>query len=341
MTNQPDRIQRNIICGGSCEGKPKTYISTIDQSEICSECLEVLSYIKANQKVLAPKEPKQKVNKKKAEAPKKTEGIIAKPKVIIKDSSFIGNHNEKEPIERNKVYCGGWEEIMPRIPDKFVDYIFTSPPYNIEGSTVSGQKYSEEETGFDAKTQQEYLDWQIELITQSLRITKNHIFYNNQLLANNKVALLSLMEHFKYNLKEVMIWDKSVKVPPMTKHVLAAEWELILIFSNIEPLDRNFKDARWVERGEILGNICRIKQTQTTNKKNKAAFAVNFPRYFMRNFGKQGDLWYDMHGGTGTTAISAILEEKDWLISEKLPEMINDITNRIQAHSNQTKLEFA
>ena len=40
----------------------------------------------------------------------------------------------------NKVICGDCLEVMQKIPDKSVDLVVTSPPYNLKNSTGNGMK---------------------------------------------------------------------------------------------------------------------------------------------------------------------------------------------------------
>ena len=106
-------------------------------------------------------------------------------------------------LEINKIYCESNLETMSKMPKGFVDYVLTSPPYNVNTERIA--KYKDFK---DDLTQDSYFEQQKELITELLRITKKHIFYNIQMVSGNKIALHKLIGYFANNIKEVIIWQK-------------------------------------------------------------------------------------------------------------------------------------
>ena len=70
------------------------------------------------------------------------------------------------------------------MPDNAVDYVITSPPYNIGRSRVtkSGQKAKYEH--FTDKNPN-YFKWSIEVVDELLRVSKKHVFYNDYTLHHN------------------------------------------------------------------------------------------------------------------------------------------------------------
>ena len=71
----------------------------------------------------------------------------------------------RSEIEINKIYCEDCLETMARMPDGFVDYTLTSPPYNIGG------KYNNYKDNINY-----YFEQQKSIINELLRVTKNHKF---------------------------------------------------------------------------------------------------------------------------------------------------------------------
>ena len=99
------------------------------------------------------------------------------------------------------VQYGDCLEHLSNMSDDFVDYTITSPPYNV--GTVKGK--SKYQNTKDNYTQEEYFEWSKNVINQLLRVTKNEVFYNIQMLTNNKVALMKLLGHFAEQVKEIII----------------------------------------------------------------------------------------------------------------------------------------
>lgn len=65
---------------------------------------------------------------------------------------------------------------------------------------------------------------------------------------------------------------------------------------------------------------------------------LDIPRYFMINFGNDGDIWYDPYMGTGTTAVAAVIENKNYLGSEISKEYCDLANSRLYEYKNQKTL---
>lgn len=236
-------------------------------------------------------------------------------------------------LELNKIYCESNLETMKRIKDKSIDYVLTSPPYNVKTERIA--KYKDFKDGF---SQEQYFDQQKELITELLRVTKNHIFYNIQMLSGNKIALHKLIGHFANNIKEMIIWHKGFGEPAISEKVLNSGFEYIIVFSNNEPNKRYFNDANF-KRG-TQSNVFKILNSHSNPfaSVHKAIMPLDIPRYFMINFGKQNDIWYDPYMGTGTTAVAAIEEKRNWIGSEISKEYIDIANKRLEPYLTQQTL---
>tara|TARA_R100001530_G_scaffold91011_2_gene63247 strand:+ start:24 stop:737 length:714 start_codon:yes stop_codon:yes gene_type:complete len=235
-------------------------------------------------------------------------------------------------MEINKIYNEDCLETLKQMPDDFVDYVLTSPPYNVTNKSLS--KYIDFKDNF---SQEQYYDQQKKIISELLRVAKNHIFYNIQMVSGNKIALHKLIGFFAENIKEVIIWKKSGQ-PAISSNVFNSCFEYIIIFSNKEPLKRYFKDANF-KRG-TQNNIFKILNSHSNPfaKQHKAIMPLDLPRYFMINFGENNDIWYDPYMGTGTTAVAAILENKRYLGSEISKEYIDISNKKIYPYTQQLRL---
>lgn len=233
----------------------------------------------------------------------------------------------------NKIYCESNLETMKRMEDKSIDYVLTSPPYNVKTERIA--KYKDFKDGF---SQEQYFEQQKELISELLRVTKNHIFYNIQMLSGNKIALHKLIGHFANNIKEMIIWHKGFGEPAISENVLNSGFEYIIVFSNNEPNKRYFNDANF-KRG-TQSNVFKILNSHSNPfaSVHKAIMPLDIPRYFMINFGKENDIWYDPYMGTGTTAVAAIEEKRNWIGSEISQEYINIANKRLQPYLDQQTL---
>ena len=239
-------------------------------------------------------------------------------------------------IQLNKIYCESNLETMAKMPNKSIDYALTSPPYNVgkNGLNGEGRKY---DLHNDTLNKDDYFEQQKELITELLRVTKKHVFYNIQMLSGNKASLLKLMGYFSENIKEIIIWNKKHGVPAMEPVVFNSAYEYIIIFSNDQPSKRKFYDVSF--RGN-QNNVFVVKNTHSNPfaKQHKAIMPLDIPRYFMITFGKENDIWYDPYMGTGTTAVAAIEEKRQWIGSEISNEYVTLANNRLRPYLEQTSL---
>jgi DNA modification methylase len=231
----------------------------------------------------------------------------------------------------NIVYNENCLETMRNWEDNYVDYIITSPPYNIGSATykTKGKKGSKKyETYKDDKSIGDYLNWQNNLINEMLRVTKNHIFYNIQLVSGNKRAVLALIGSFQNKIKDIYIWNKNIATPNIQKGIPRSKYEFIIIFSKKSPDLRNFEDAKFDNYFSTVLDID-VEKNKYSDK-HSAIFPEALPRTIMRNFGEDGDIWYDPFGGTGTTAVAAIKENKSFILSEIDKGYIDIINKRIE-----------
>ena len=232
----------------------------------------------------------------------------------------------------NKIYNECNLTTCSKIENGSVDYVLTSPPYNVSSKSLS--KYNDFTDDF---TDDEYFEQQKTLINELLRITKNHIFYNIQMVSGNKLALHKLIGHFANKIKEVIIWKK-VGQPAISENVFNSAFEYIIIFSNNEPNKRYFNDANFT-RG-TQSNVFQIKNSHSNPyaEVHKAIMPLDIPRYFMQNFGKENDLWYDPYNGAGTTSVAAIMEKRNYIGSEISPEYYEIGNTRINNTASEPTL---
>jgi site-specific DNA-methyltransferase (adenine-specific) len=120
-----------------------------------------------------------------------------------------------------KLYLGDCLEIMKGIPDKSVDLIITSPPYNLGGDfhTMSGGRrisYGDYGTCKDNLSQAEYAEWQVEFLDVCYLKLKDdgNMFYNHKNRISNFECLSPLKWIFRscFTLRQEIIWDTTNEI---------------------------------------------------------------------------------------------------------------------------------
>ena len=111
---------------------------------------------------------------------------------------------------------GNCLDRLKEIPDNSVDLVLTSPPYNMNlrirnGKYCSRQIVKEISTKYksfdDNLPMDDYFEFNKRVINECLRVS-DLVFFNIQMLTENKPALFRLMGEFSNNIKEMIVWDK-------------------------------------------------------------------------------------------------------------------------------------
>ena len=251
-------------------------------------------------------------------------------------------------IELNKIYNEDCLEGMKRIPDGSVDCIVTSPPYNF-CLRVKGNKYikkgkNEVMAGLatnkytnglsDSLDMNSYFEWQCKCIDEMLRVCSGNVFYNIQMITGNKQALLKIMGRYSESIRDILIWDKKVAEPAMKAGCLNSEYEWIIAFENGNCKGRMFKTMQ-AGRGE-MSNVIRIGKNR--ENEHRAAFPVQLPRCLISQFTSSGSLILDPFMGSGTTAIAAIREKRNFIGFELNKEYYDKACKRIKLEQAQLTL---
>jgi len=237
----------------------------------------------------------------------------------------------------NKIMNEDCIQTMGKMPDKSIDLVITSPPYNFDAGSHIGHKYNGKLK--DNLSIDDYYNWQKQCITEMIRVSK-YVFYNIQLISGNKNALYRLIGNFENVLKEIIIWDKTTAEPAMNEKVLNSQYEFVLVFS--EDPGRKFETA-YFNRGE-LSNLWYIRKTHNWKDEifpnHSAIFPLTLPSKIIKYFSKEGDIIYDPFMGMGSTAIACIKSKRNYIGSEIIKEYCDLADERIDNFKRQLTLDL-
>jgi len=210
-------------------------------------------------------------------------------------------------IEINKIYNEDCRKTMKRMPNNSVDIVFTSPPYNRKRN----DKYKHYD---DTKT--DYFGFLADTIIEMIRVSNGNVFVNIQKNYYNKEDVFKLFGYFSDRIAELFIWEKSNPMP--NPHVINA-YEFIICFGD-----------------KIKANHTYTKNHLTTSvaKMTTAHKAMMHPKvadFFIKNFTQPNDIIYDPFMGAGTTAISALKNQRRYIGSELSAEYC-ELANTLIKH---------
>ncbi len=235
-------------------------------------------------------------------------------------------------FENIKLINNDCYKVIKKMKANSVDYVITSPPYNMNlrirnGKYCSRQivkEFSSKYNGFsDNLPIEEYFRFHKKVIHQLLRITSKYIFYIVQPVTGNKRALYKLLGEFHENIKEVIIWNKISGQPAMAQNVMNSVFEYIIVFSKDtnDSISRQFKESNF-KRG-TLNNVWNIKRKQSVSKEHSATFPEELIDKIIMNFTQENEIILDPFSGTGTTGVSCIKHNRKYIGIELLENYYN------------------
>lgn len=214
---------------------------------------------------------------------------------------------------KSELYNDDCITLMNYMEPDSVELVLTSPPYNMNlrirnGKYCSRQIVKELSTKYknydDNLPMNDYYQFNVNVITQLLRICSGPVFYNVQFLTGNKPALFKLIGEFSHQLKELIIWDKVNAQPAIGAGVLNSQFEVLLVFDSNNAISRKFGSAQF-NRG-TLTNLWSIKRGKKLHKEHGAVFPLELAEKVINNFSFKGSTIFDPFMGTGTTGEAAL-----------------------------------
>jgi site-specific DNA-methyltransferase (adenine-specific) len=212
--------------------------------------------------------------------------------------------------QKCKLYHGDCLEIMKKMPDKSVDLTVTSPPYNLGNNHHTGNKRFF--SYFDNMPENEYQLWQITVLNEIYRITKDtgSIIYNhkNRIKKGVQITPYEWILKSKWVVKQEIVWfnrsqnfDK-IRFYPMTERFFWLAKDKKTKLHNVINHHDLFSTDEWKAEG--------------TNKEHKRSFPEKMVDDFLQCFSESISV-FDPFMGSGTTGKMAMLNQRDFIGIEK------------------------
>jgi site-specific DNA-methyltransferase (adenine-specific) len=251
-------------------------------------------------------------------------------------------------FEMNKIYCESNLETMAKMPNNLIDLVLTSPPYNIFNTKAKDRGYDYYE---DNKTDNEYIEWTIDLFNEFNRVLKQNgvVIYNmgygteNPNLMNLTVS--SVIQNTNFTLADIIVWKKTTAMPNSpSKNRLTRICEFVYIFCRKDELYSFNANKEIVKKSdkanfyESINNFIEAPNNDESNDLNKATFSTKFVRKLFKIYAKQNSVVYDPFMGTGTTAKACIIDNHFYIGSELSKSQVEYANKRIEPYLTQQTL---
>ncbi len=236
----------------------------------------------------------------------------------------------------NTIIQGDCLEFMKDIPDKSIDMILTSPPYNMRTRVRNGKYTTREKSEHFSKKYKHFGDdlpiedfytFHKDCVIEMLRISKV-VIYNFQIVTGSKEAFLKIIGDFNKDIKDIIIWDKGFGQPAMHERVLSSAYEMLLIMEDDKKCGRVIQNATF-KRGEMQ-NILRIGRGKKMSDIHSAIFPDSLAKEIIKNFSNEGDIILDPFAGSGTTGVACKNLNRNYILIEKEPEYVKICEERLK-----------
>jgi modification methylase len=237
---------------------------------------------------------------------------------------------------RNKIICGDVLQTLKTIPDESVDLVVTSPPYNLKNSTGNGMKdgrggkwknaslvngYADYD---DNMPHELYVKWQRECLTEMMRVIPEDgaIFYNHKWRVQN--SLLQDRQDIVngFPVRQIIIWQRKGGINFNSGYFLPT-YEVIYLIAKPK-----FKLA---PKANSYGDVWEFAQEMKNG--HPAPFPVALIDRIICS--TEASIVLDPFMGSGTTAIAALQNQRDYIGIELSAEYCEMAQERIKNHKSR------
>lgn len=237
--------------------------------------------------------------------------------------------------EINRVIMKDALDGLKMLPDKCIDVIITSPPYNKTGlqGVMKGANWNKnivygDTVELDNMIEKDYQMWQLELLKQMYRVLKDDgsLFYNhkNRIHQGEIISPLRWISLSPFKVRQQIVWDRGsgpnvhpCRFIPSTEFIF---WLTKCINPSFKRSDCTFKSEVW-------------KLSPQRNTEHPAPFPIEIPDNILRCIPNEGNkIVLDPFMGSGTTALSAEKNGWNWLGFEIIEDYIKMTQRRLDEY---------
>ncbi len=243
----------------------------------------------------------------------------------------------------NKIFNKDVIEILREIPDNSIDMIYSDPDYNV-GINYSGKKYT--------KKWDEYIDWYIELIRESMRILKptGNLFTINY-PKQNAFLWVKYLDTAAYNVNEY-VWVYNTNVGHSPKKFTRAHRTILHVTKSknnnfykeqVAQPYQNPNDKR-IKKRILEGHKGRmpyswiyadlVKNVSKDKTIHSCQIPISLFDLLLKASTKEGDIVFIHFGGSGSEIVHTKKMKRNFISCEIHPEYYRMIEERIKNNGN-------
>lgn len=239
----------------------------------------------------------------------------------------------------NKIICGDCLTVMKEMPDKCVDLVITSPPYNLKNSTGNGMKCGKGgkwsnaalingyATYSDDMPYDLYCSWQHDCLNEMWRLLKDDgaIFYNHKWRVQGGL-IQDRREIVKdFPIRQIIIWKRKGGIN-FNRGYFLPTYEVIYLIAK--------KDFKLLPKASGYGDVWEF--TQELNNEHPAPFPVALIDRIVSSTSSQ--IILDPFMGSGTTAVVAQGLKRNFIGIELSEEYCEKANARIERNKKNPEV---
>lgn len=254
-------------------------------------------------------------------------------KEILVGADVHGGQMEMRSVGNHTLVLGDCTDALMAMKDCLVDVTFTSPPYNDSGKTerdVETRRHMKYET---VESRDDWLEWQIEVIDQLLRVTKKYVLYNVQAILSNREDVYRLIGHYADKIHQILIWYKPNAQPQPYKNRIGNSYEMVILLRG-----KKFKNLHI--NSEHYNNVIvqPINADRRYSDVHRAVMSRPFSDEIIREFTQRGDVVLDPFMGLATTGVSCARQGREFIDVEIYEPYFNLACERMEKEVSQATL---
>lgn len=228
---------------------------------------------------------------------------------------------------------GDCVETMREMEGGAVDVSFTSPPYNDSAKTERDIQKKRHLKYEQIESREDWLEWQIEIIDQLIRVTKRYVLYNVQAILSNREDVYRLIGHYADKIHQILIWYKPNAQPQPYKNRIGNSYEMVIIFRGAKFKNLHINSEHY--SNVIVQNINADHQFSDIHR---AVMSMPFADEIIREFTQNGDIVFDPFMGLATTGISCIRQGRQFVGCEIYEPYYKIACERMEREANQVSM---
>ena len=218
-------------------------------------------------------------------------------------------------LEHNVYFEDCIEGMRERLEDNSVDMVFTSPPYNQKLGAGNDKRLRGAEAYEDDMSQKEYRDFITDVLNEIARVVKpdGHVFFNLGLRYNNGTITTPdwIVDIMPLPWKSYIVWNKNntgrASIGLQKNGRFAGTWEPIYHFGE-EPSSLNGR-----RNFDVWDAPQSSDERDHDTDAHPAPFSVSLVQTALKATTDENDLILDPFMGSGTTAVAAIQNDRNYI----------------------------